>query len=440
LFATRTLIRLIRGYDLPVTARARVRAGLALLCGVGALVYLFTLFFNSLQTDLFVYLAGAQAVLDGRPLYGEDVGIISENRFLPFTYPPFAAFAVIPFAVVSKQIALAAWFLLSVSALIGIAVMTATRLPALANRVATRATVQQLAILVFVLAAISEPISRNLDLGQVNLYLVVALMYDTLHRTRFTGYLTGIAAGFKVTPGIFILFMLTTRRWADAARAIAGLATTLLIGSVLGINQIVQYWTSVLFDVSRVGESARLSNVSLQGVMYRIMGDGGGARALWLVLAVIILGAGIVVATLWWDRSRLVAVSIVGATSLVISPISWVHHGVWVVPLAGACAALAVRARGASQRGTFWALVVAALLTALPSIIQWRTGPFGSRHPELPLVPFDGGVSRDLVGMGYGAAAVATIAILAVALRLPKGSYEADPATPILRAQATNAR
>jgi hypothetical protein len=42
--------------------------------------------------------------------------------------------------------------------------------------------------------------------------------------------------------------------------------------------------------------------------------------------------------------------------------------------------------------------------------------------------------------MGYGAAAVATIAILAVALRLPKGSYEADPATPILRAQATNAR
>lgn len=335
--------------------------------------------------------------------------------------------------MVAKQVALAAWFLLSVSALIGIAVMTATRLPALANRVATRATIQQLALLVFVLAAISEPITRNFDLGQVNLYIVAALMYDTLHRTRFTGYLTGVAAGFKVTPGIFILFMLATRRWGDAARAIAGLVTTLLIGALFGINQTVQYWTSVLFDVSRVGDSARLSNVALQGVMYRILGDSGGAQALWLVLAVIILIAGIVVATLWWGRSRLVALGTVGATSLLISPVSWVHHWVWVVPLAGACAALAVRARGAGQRGAFWALIMAALLTALPPIIQWR-------FEWVRILPFDRGISRELVGMGYATAAIATIAILAVALRLPKGSYETDPTAPILRAQPTDAR
>lgn len=164
------------------------------------------------------------------------------------------------------------------------------------------------------------PITSNFDLGQVNLYIVAVLMYDTLHRTRFTGYLTGIAAGFKVTPGIFILFMLATRRWGDAARAIAGLAATLLIGALFGITQTVQYWTSVLFDVSRVGESARLSNVSLEGAIYRIVDDGDWAHALWLVLAVIILIAGIVVATLWWGRSRLVALSIVGATSLLISP------------------------------------------------------------------------------------------------------------------------
>lgn len=114
-------------------------------------------------------------------------------------------------------------------------------------------------------------------------------------------------------------------------------------------------------------------------------------------------------------------------------PISWVHHWVWVVPLAGACAALAVRARGAGQRGASWALIMAALLTALPPIIQWR-------FEWVQILPFDRGISRELVGMGYATAAIATIAILAVALRLPKGSYETDPTAPILRAQPTDAR
>jgi len=409
-----------------------VRAGVSIVAGIGALAFLVMVFLEGPRVDFRVYLTGADALLDGVPLYA-DVGIRTTKIFLPFTYPPFAAVVLIPFTLVAKPVALTAWLLLSLASLVGIAVMTATRLPALANRTATKSTVQQLAVLVFVLAAISEPISKNFSLGQVNLFIVVALMYDTLNRTRFTGYLTGIAAGFKVTPGIFILLMLATRRWADAARAIIGLVATLTIGALFGVNQVVEYWTSVLFDVSRVGDPDRLSNASLQGAIYRILGEDSASRLIWLALALIILGGGIAVATFWWNRSRLLAAGIVGLTSLIISPVSWVHHWVWIVPVAGACVALALRARGHSQRGVLAALVAAALLTAVPPIIQWR-------YQWTSLLPFSNANNAVIVGGGYATAAVATIALLAVALRLPKGDYEPDPVPPILREQPTDAR
>jgi len=409
-----------------------VRAGVSIVAGIGALAFLVMVFLEGPRVDFRVYLTGADALLDGVPLYA-DVGIRTTKIFLPFTYPPFAAVVLIPFTLVAKPVALTAWLLLSLASLVGIAVMTATRLPALANRTATKSTVQQLAVLVFVLAAISEPISKNFSLGQVNLFIVVALMYDTLNRTRFTGYLTGIAAGFKVTPGIFILLMLATRRWADAARAIIGLVATLTIGALFGVNQVVEYWTSVLFDVSRVGDPDRLSNASLQGAIYRILGEDSASRLIWLALALIILGGGLAVATFWWNRSRLLAAGIVGLTSLIISPVSWVHHWVWIVPVAGACVALALRARGHSQRGVLAALVAAALLTAVPPIIQWR-------YQWTSLLPFSNANNAVIVGGGYATAAVATIALLAVALRLPKGDYEPDPVPPILREQPTDAR
>jgi len=415
-----------------VTTAARLRSGIAIVASVGALVFLIMIFVYGSRVDFRVYLAGAQALLDGQPLYG-DVGIQSADIFLPFTYPPFAAVALLPFAIVAKPVALIAWFALSLASLVGIAAMTAVRLPALANRTVSRQVVQQLAVVVFVLAAISEPISKNFNLGQVNLFIVVALMYDTVNRTRFTGYLTGIAAGFKVTPGIFILFMLATRRWGDAARAIAGLVATLIIGAFFGINQVVEYWTNILFDVSRVGDADRLSNVSLQGSIYRIFGDEGASRLIWLILAAAILCGGTVLAVRWWDRSRLLAASIIGLTSVIISPISWVHHWVWVVPLASACAALAVRARGNSHRGVFSALVAASLLTALPPIIHWR-------YQWETLLPFDTSVNTNIVGIGYTAAALVTLVLLTIALRLPKSSYE--PAVPVsmLRALPTDVR
>ena len=47
---------------------------------------------------LIVYRIGAQAWLDGQPLYGQ-LAVTQAGLSLPFTYPPFAALLAIPLAM-----------------------------------------------------------------------------------------------------------------------------------------------------------------------------------------------------------------------------------------------------------------------------------------------------------------------------------------------------
>jgi alpha-1,2-mannosyltransferase len=88
-------------------------------------------------------------------------------------------------------------------------------------------------------------------------------------------------------------------------------------------------------------------------------------------------------------------------TSLLIFPISWDHHWLWVVPALALFADCALRARGAA-RWAWWALaaVVAVLFGA------WGTLPLGEIHP-LPggLQPVSANLFV-LVGLGLLAVAI----------------------------------
>ena len=96
----------------------------------------------------------------------------------------------------------------------------------------------EIAALIFAISAFSEPVNQNFDVAQVNLLIVFVVMYDTVNRTKYAGFATGMAAGFKVTPALFIVLMLVTRRWADFGRALMGFAVTLIIGSFFGIDNV----------------------------------------------------------------------------------------------------------------------------------------------------------------------------------------------------------
>jgi len=78
------------------------------------------------------------------------------------------------------------------------------------------------------------------------------------------------------------------------------------------------------------------------------------------------------------NGSDLSAIVLVGLTTLLISPVSWQHTGVWVVPAIGI-----ILADGRSRRRALWAVIVFALFCArLPMLGEkvvrvWKTPVFG---------------------------------------------------------------
>ncbi|MEV1070238.1 glycosyltransferase 87 family protein, partial [Streptomyces sp. NPDC050263] len=152
-------------------------------------------------------------------------------------------------------------------------------------------------------------------------------------RTRCAGIGIGLAAAIKLTPALFIGLLLITgrRRAAAVATAVAAAATGL--AAVVAPDASRFYWTQAMWDTNRVGRLDYVSNQSLQGVLARL---GVESRAVWAVLVLVVL--------CWWAwRARraaaagewLTAFALTGLTACLVSPVTWVHHLVWLLPSFG---------------------------------------------------------------------------------------------------------
>ena len=99
-------------------------------------------------------------------------------------------------------------------------------------------------------------------------------------------------------------------------------------------DQTRRYFTELLGDAGRVGPVGTSFNQSWRGGVSRILGhDAGYGPA---VVAGIVVTA--VLAVLAWraiggSSDRLGAIVVVQLFGLLLSPISWTHHWVWVLPL-----------------------------------------------------------------------------------------------------------
>jgi alpha-1,2-mannosyltransferase len=181
-----------------------------------------------------------------------------------------------------------------------------------------------------------EPFVRTILLGQVNLYLMAAVVIDCLViRSSRRGWLVGLAAGIKVVPGVFVLYFLLRRDWRSALRAGCGFLVTVAIGAVVAPQATVQYWTGGLFEISHWGPAAVVDgkNQSLVGLLTRISHNPSPLMVTELVLFAAALALAIAAARrqqrIGEDVAALTAIAIGG---LLASPLSWTHHWVWCVP------------------------------------------------------------------------------------------------------------
>jgi alpha-1,2-mannosyltransferase len=215
----------------------------------------------------------------------------------------------------------------------------------------------------------------------VNLVLAVLVWADLgrpLHvrgRAVPQGYLVGVAAAVKLVPLIYLLYLLVIRRFRIAITGLATFVGCIVLGFAVNPHGSWLYWTKYVDDSSRMGNVFYISNQSLLGALDRLAG-----RQLPTVpidvLAVIVMGFGLVLADRVGREDALLALVVVSATGDVVSPITWVHHLVWVVPLLVWMTFAPTRPR----LGRWWALAVFAVLWWSP---VFRV-PYGNRR-ELSL-------------------------------------------------------
>jgi alpha-1,2-mannosyltransferase len=272
-------------------------------------------------TDLKVYRAGGASWLRGVPLYTPDFPF-----WLPFTYPPSAAvlfgvLAVLPFAAAA-------------------ALLTAASLVALSASTYWAVPLPVVPVVAVAAAFLLEPVRTTLQFGQVNLLLMAMVAADCLlPRTRYPrGLLIGVAAAVKLTPAVFVLFFLARRQVQPAVTAVVTFAAATGAGMLFAPADSLRDWYTTIFDPDRIGGADFATNQSLRAALTRL--DLPATQVVWLVGSVVVLG-------LVWRGARrapdpLVALLVVAAGGLVVSPVSWSHHFVWIAP---ALAYLAYRAR-----------------------------------------------------------------------------------------------
>jgi len=303
-------------------ARLETRLGRQLICGALllelALVAGFAIVYRPF--DLEIYLWGGRAVTSGLRLY------LAQAHGNWFTYPPFAAALFMPLAAVPAAVARLAWELSSVAAFGWACVITLR----LAGYRPTRTTVAAMVAAGLLL----EPVYHTLYLGQVNLFLLALVLADMwrVARGRPAGIGIGLAAAIKLIPGIFIVLLLLTRRTRDAATAAVTFACCTLIGFGVDPGASRLYWTHLFFDINRVG-AAYISNQSPYGALVRILGGAGHVGGWYDAVPCVLAVLGLALATTLARRTDwLGAATVTGITGLLVSPISWTHHWVWVTP------------------------------------------------------------------------------------------------------------
>ncbi len=353
--------------------------------------------------DAKVYRAGGAAVLRGGDLY----------RRLPppaFTYPPFAALLFVPFAFLSVNTLGLLWTALSIFCLELTVWICLARLGVTSGRLRLGLTATACALAVWL-----DPVSLTLLLGQVNLVLMCLVILDILApgSSRWKGLGVGAAAGIKLLPAFFILYLVITRRFRSAAVAVAAFAATVAIGFALVPGDALRYWGGVFLDSSRVGDPQNVRSQSLRSVLVRLAHTTQGVEVAWIVGGIAVAVGTLAIATLAHRRGEeLLAVCVCATATLLISPITWQHHWVWMVPILLWLVHRAWRSRSRLVG------VLAGVLALEFFVRPYQWGIPVDRVADLHLTP-----AQLAASSSYAVSAVAFLAIAAW-LMLPRTSHQ----------------
>jgi alpha-1,2-mannosyltransferase len=364
--------------------------------------------------DLAIYRQAVNWWLDGHNIYDytkpDDI-----QGALGFTYPPFGALVLVPFALLGWIPAIVLYSIVTIAAVL---VTTYWLLAPVARDKGWNLPFA----LVLAMTVIStlEPIRENYTFGQINMVLILLILADLLvvlpRGGRWGGVLIGIAAAIKLTPAIFIVYLLISRRYRAGLTAIAAAAVASLLAFAIMPKSSLRFWTDALWQGEGIGNAAYTFNQSFYGMLARLSEPHDPNRLIWAGLALLALGFG-----LWRARraalagDEVVGMTLTGIVGGLISPITWVHHIYWFVP--------AIIVLAATRRRAWLAAVIA--VTVGLGLVSWF-------EQGLPRDPWSHGVPGFLIENWYLLLMVALLFALPIRDRArvePGLATASEPAT-----------
>ncbi|WP_239089039.1 glycosyltransferase family 87 protein [Micromonospora gifhornensis] len=338
--------------------------------------------------DLKIYMSAMDWWAAGNPLYD----YVQPDRVqgeLYFTYPPFAALLLLPFGHLKLGVTVAIFTGLT---LLGVLVTTKWLLDPVLSRHRLPYLFTLAVGALFVLGV--ESTRETITFGQINMLLVVLILADLLFAvprdSRWAGVGIGLAAALKLFPGIFVVYLLATRRWRAAAVATATAAGATLLAAAVAPGDSWRFWTHELWATDRVGRTDYTGNQSLFGLLSRLSAPEEPSRLIWLPLVAAIVGYGL------WRAVRasqagdtLTGLTLTGLVAALISPITWTHHIYWFIPavviLIDATLSTDPRtAEGARRRRRLGAIAVgtsAIIVYGVVSFYDWGIAPTPTDTP-----------------------------------------------------------
>ena len=336
----RVILAVVLEYELAPTAPIgqASRLGAAALAGTAsASIFLLITPGGRPPADFLTYRYAAALAARGGDVYAANLsgpGLAGQ----PFTYPPVATLVLWPVTTLPSRTGYVAWTALTLAVLAAVLSIgttgTARRSIALTGAVLAAST--------------TDLLGDHLRVGQIDVLLMGLCLLDLTRSDRSAfgrrcprGVLVGVATAIKLTPALFVVHFAVTRQWRLATFAAAGCAAATGVGALVHPHLTATFARSVAWTLSdRVDLQHAPSysgNQSVTGIV-AAAGFGSGPASLLLVLAVgaATLGAARSVHRAGRERD---AWLIIGMSAPLLTPFSWNHHYVFVLP------ALAVLAR-----------------------------------------------------------------------------------------------
>lgn len=202
--------------------------------------------------DLLVYVGAGSTAGSGADVY--EFRTVYD---MPFTYPPFAALLSEPLSRVPLGLLHLLW-VARPWPLVGVA------------QIAMRPVVTRIGLpLTLAMLLLSSPVRSHLRFGQVGLFLVLLVAADLLHERRRSGAGLGLAVAIKLTPAVFLPWLLISRHTRAFTTAIATAAAATLTGLALLWPSAQEYLWRALWDSDRFGPNDIPGNQSVRGMLLR---------------------------------------------------------------------------------------------------------------------------------------------------------------------------